>query len=264
MKRLFLSIDVEEWFRAENIREYLSEDQKILHSSAYALDLVLDILERTNSRATLFVVSQDIQGYRDQLNRALKLGCELASHTHDHTLLTDLNYQQTHKQLYLSKQIIEQEFSCEVKGFRSPCFSMNRHLDEVLADTGYQYSSNNIQASVHDRYGDNEIKTGNIQDFEIPHATIANFKYPITGGGWFRLFPLNMQLRALKKSTGNNVFYCHPWDFDVKQPIERNIPFMKRFRHSVGTSKALNKLEGLIQKFYCNLTLGDLFYEQSN
>ena len=264
MKKLFLSIDVEEWFRAENIREYLSEGEKRAHSSAYALDLILDLLERTNSRATLFVVSQDIPAYRNQLKRALKLGCELASHTHDHTLLTTLNYEKTHQQLYLSKQIIEQQFSCEVKGFRSPCFSVNRHLDKILTDTGYLYSSNNIEASMHDRYGGTKFKTGNITDIEIPHATFANFKYPITGGGWFRLFPLKMQLRALERSTENNVFYCHPWDFDIDQPSCRKIPPLKRFRHAVGTSKALGKLEGLIRQFDCNATLGELFNEQYN
>ena len=112
---------------------------------------------------------------------------------------------------------------------------------------------------MHDRYGGSKFKTGNITDIKIPHATFANFKYPITGGGWFRLFPLKMQLRALERSKENNVFYCHPWDFDIDQPAVKNSA-----TEAIQAQEHLKarQLEGLIQQFNCNATLGELFNEQ--
>ena len=261
MKKLYLSIDVEEWFRAENIREYVADVQH-KHTSAKAFDAVLDILEEANARATLFIVADDIPRYQQQLLRAKKLDFEFASHTVNHKLMSQLDYAETYEQVTISKQVIEQKFSKKVTGFRSPCFSTNKHLGEALSYAGYSYSSNGIQATIHDRYRNNIVERQRIHDFGLPVSRIAGLKLPSTGGGWFRLFPLGFQIKELEKTTQENIFYCHPWDFDTNQPMMEKVPPIARFRHKVGAQGALNKLRKLVRRFDCRGTLEELYNEK--
>jgi hypothetical protein len=72
---------------------------------------------------------------------------------------------------------------------------------------------------------------------------------PVSGGGYFRLFPYGlfrrMVLRYLER-TGLYIFYMHPWEVDPDQPRTRLRNPGHRFRHYYGLSGTLGKLEKLI------------------
>lgn len=49
---------------------------------------ILDVLEKNNARATFFVVGSRVNTYSDCIKREASLGCEIANHTYNHTILT--------------------------------------------------------------------------------------------------------------------------------------------------------------------------------
>ena len=51
-------------------------------------DELLDCLEQNNAHATFFMLGQNVSSYPDAPKRMLELGCEIGSHSWDHTQLT--------------------------------------------------------------------------------------------------------------------------------------------------------------------------------
>lgn len=52
---------------------------------------ILDVLEENNARATFFVVGSRVSTYKDCIKREAELGCEIANHTYNHTILTSVS-----------------------------------------------------------------------------------------------------------------------------------------------------------------------------
>lgn len=175
------------------------------------------------------------------MRRALESGHEIASHSMNHRLMNNLSLTETEREVKDSLSIIKGELGVSARGFRSPCFSSNQYLEKILLENGILYTSNGITASLHDRYG-SPINNYEIIDIPIPHFSIFFLQFPITGGGWFRLFPVWWQLLLLQKKD-NFMFYCHPWDFDVNQPILKNVPFFKKLRHNIKVTKSEIKIK---------------------
>jgi polysaccharide deacetylase family protein (PEP-CTERM system associated) len=252
-KDLVFTIDVEEWFHAENISTYVYDTA---HSSMGLLYTLLEILERKNARGTFFWLSDVAVKNKRLLEDVVNAGHEIASHGIDHALLTSLSETETRRQLQKSKAILEDMSGTEILGFRSPCFSTNKYLSTELSLCGYKYTSNGMHVTGHDRYGGRVKQNATaLPDFELPTIKIGRVSIPVTGGGYFRLFPAQFQKRLINYSAVKPIiFYCHPWDFDVKQPVLNGLPFVKKFRHYVGIKSALQKVE----KFnFSNKTLSD-------
>ena len=250
---LVFTIDVEEWFHAENICKHVYDKS---HSSIGLLYNLLEILEVKNARGTFFWLSDVAVKNKRVLEDVVGAGHEIASHGIDHTLLTNLSEFETRQQLYKSKAILEDMTGEEILGFRSPCFSANKYLESQLLFSGYKYTSNGMHVTGHDRYGDRAAKnTTGLPDFELPTIKACGLSLPVTGGGYFRLFPAQFQKRLMRYSVAKpKVFYCHPWDFDERQPVLNGLSITKKFRHYVGIKSALQKVE----KFnFTNKTLSE-------
>ena len=89
---------------------------------------------------------------------------------------------------------------------------------------------------------------GSIVEFPVTTFPFAGKNLPIGGGGYFRLLPGALHRAALAKVTriGRPVaIYLHPWEFDPEQP-RVPAPFLKKFRHYVGLSRSLDRLDRLL------------------
>ena len=90
---------------------------------------------------------------------------------------------------------------------------------------------------------------------EFPLSTIRFFgqNIPISGGGYFRIYPLRLTLRALRtinEVEGSNfVFYIHPWEIDREQPRVPGISVLSRFRHYFNLDKSEDRLRRLVKSF---------------
>lgn len=255
MKRVIIfTIDVEEWFMAENVKPYVDACEAKQHSSIYALENLLAKLDARGIKATLFVVAKLLNSDRfaSLLLAASKRGHEVASHSYSHRLLGGLSKHETELEVVGSIKSIRDKLGVSVRGFRSPCFSTNPFLDSALIKAGASYTSNGISATLHDRYS-KKNEPSKLADIAIPTGNIFGFKFPATGGGWFRLFPLWFQ-RFWLKDLEYTMFYCHPWDFDSNQPHIKNMSRWMRFRHTVNNTCALEKLDRFLQYFDESMT----------
>ena len=88
MKDLVFTIDVEEWYHAENLRPYL--DTRILKNKYSTINYtykVLDFLDECNSKGTFFFLGCIAKVYPELVKEVVVRGHEIASHGLNHDLL---------------------------------------------------------------------------------------------------------------------------------------------------------------------------------
>lgn len=74
--------------------------------SAHATPRILATLEEYNSRATFFMVGKQAEKRMDVVKKMEELGCEVANHTYDHTLMTKVPPEELASQLARTNQVV--------------------------------------------------------------------------------------------------------------------------------------------------------------
>jgi hypothetical protein len=90
---------------------------------------------------------------------------------------------------------------------------------------------------------------------EFPLSTVKLFgqNFPISGGGYFRLFPYSLIRRGLKSINQKEykpfIFYVHPWELDPDQPRIKGAANLSKFRHYVNLDKTEERFIRLLTEF---------------
>jgi polysaccharide deacetylase family protein (PEP-CTERM system associated) len=91
--------------------------------------------------------------------------------------------------------------------------------------------------------------------FEFPISTVQllGMNLPISGGGYFRLFPYPLIKKGLKRINEKEqrpfIFYIHPWEIDPEQPRINGLSSRSKFRHYVNLDKTELKFRRLLGDF---------------
>jgi len=91
---------------------------------------------------------------------------------------------------------------------------------------------------------------------EVPASTVRlfNVNFPVSGGGYFRLFPYRMIRNTLRRINREEnlpfLFYLHPWEMDAEQPRIQGAMIRSRFRHYINLSKTEKKFKMLLGDFH--------------
>jgi polysaccharide deacetylase family protein (PEP-CTERM system associated) len=260
-----LTVDVEEYFHAENLREaYPPEDWDRLESRVEEpLERLLERFRAHAVRATFFVLGWLAERRPSIVPRLLRDGHEVASHGYLHEPLYRLDREALAADLEHAARAIVLPPGRRLRGYRAPSFSITprtRWALDVLAGAGYEYDSS-IFPIRHDRYGDprapivpHRLDVGGRRIIEAPPAVLRVLRrnLPVAGGGYLRLFPWRLcaaGIMRLNASGAPAVVYLHPWDLDPAQPPHLGVPLVRRFRHRVGAGRLLEKLERLLDRF---------------
>jgi polysaccharide deacetylase family protein (PEP-CTERM system associated) len=261
-----LSFDVEEYFHAEAFGRVVRREQwPGLESRVVAsTKLVLDILERSGTAATFFVLGWVAERHPALIRDIHARGHEVACHGYGHDMITRLSPSQFAEDVRRAKVILEDIVGGSVIGYRAPTFSVVRETLwslQILAETGFQYDSS-IFPIVHDRYGIPDatrfphrvaVRPG-VEIAEFPLSTVGGFgwRVPVAGGGYFRILPYAATCRAIRHVNNREgqpaIVYLHPWELDLGQP---RLPAgrLTRFRHTVNTRTTESKLQRVIGDF---------------
>jgi hypothetical protein len=90
-------------------------------------------------------------------------------------------------------------------------------------------------------------------EFPISTLRICGQNLPISGGGYFRLFPYSVIKRGLKRINRVEgmpfIFYLHPWELDDEQPRINSISMLSKFRHYVNLNKTEDRFKKLLTDF---------------
>jgi polysaccharide deacetylase family protein (PEP-CTERM system associated) len=90
---------------------------------------------------------------------------------------------------------------------------------------------------------------------EFPLSTVRLFgqNIPISGGGYFRLFPYPIIRKGLKRINEQEkqpfIFYIHPWELDFEQPRIDGARWKSQFRHYVNLNKTEDRFKKLLADF---------------
>ena len=261
-----LTVDVEDYFHvsafAKNIRraDWEGMDCRVEHNT----QRLLDLFDSRNVKATFFVLGWVAQRYSALIREIAARGHEVASHGFSHRLVYEQDIATFRDETSRSKSLLEDLVQKQVRGYRAASYSITRKslwaLD-VLCELGFEYDSS-IYPVYHDRYGIPDAPRephrcrapggGIIAELPLSYFNLAKVRIPISGGGYFRLFPYWFTRRCIKSVNQNDklpvIFYLHPWEIDTEQP-HISASALSRFRHYNNIEKCYGRLESLLGDF---------------
>lgn len=258
-----LTIDVEDYFQVSAFApciprsEWDSRECRVERN----VELILDMLDRHDVKATFFTLGWIAERYPELVRELARRGHEVASHGYGHQRASDQDRAEFLDDIVRAKAILEDLSGHEVRGYRAPSFSIitgNLWAFDCLAEAGYRYSSS-IYPIQHDHYGipDAPRFMHDVRPSltEIPATTIRAFarNWPASGGGYFRLMPYALSRRLIRRVNDKDgeaaVFYFHPWEVDPQQPRVEGASAKARFRHYLNLDRMASRLDSLLGDF---------------
>jgi len=225
---------------------------------------ILRLLDQHGVKATFFLLGWIGERYPQLVRDIHACGHEIGSHGYWHRLI----YQQTPAEfradLRRSREVLEDTIGQRVTAHRAASFSITEKslwALEILVEEGFLVDSS-IFPIRHDRYGIPGAEprlhclttaAGPLWEFPPSVARFAGLNVPVSGGGYFRLYPLRLTLRLLRRINRRErqpfVFYLHPWEVDPGQPRMHAASRTSRFRHYVNLGRNERKLDRLLRRF---------------
>ena len=257
-KTAVLSMDVEEWYHLDYIRELSNSPN---YSMMDGLHRYIDLLDRFKLTSSFFVLGEIAYDLRKTLNLINDKGHDIGSHGWDHKRPLNMSLKDFKHDIVKSKNMLENIIGKEIIGYRAPCFSLDRKRLNIIYESGYKYDSSRIDFGLHPLYGKinmdgfenyskNIYMKDNFFEFEVSTTKFINKNIPISGGGYLRILPWFFTNSLLQNYLSNNelyVFYIHPFEFSKKKsPSLNNISIFNQYRFSRGRLSVYNKMVNLI------------------
>jgi polysaccharide deacetylase family protein (PEP-CTERM system associated) len=216
------TVDVEDWYQS-----CIDYNAPITERVVRNVDRVLAVLDESDVKGTFFVQGKVAEAFPRLVRSLVEGGHEVQSHGYSHEPLFEMDARALRDELARAKQTVEDAAGIAVTAFRAQDFSIgtaNLWALETLAETGFEIDSS-IFPMRSRHYGiagwplapHNLIGDG-FRILEVPVAVwgFGGGRWPVAGGGYFRLFPHSMiraGLRSIAAAGRPAVVYCHPYEF---------------------------------------------------
>lgn len=222
-----LSIDLESWIHfyldALKKNNLLSSSEKKIMDGGHiceATEKILDLLDKYQSRATFFVVSEIYDWYPNLIEEIRKRGHEIGYHTYDHAVLSSRKI--LDEQLKKSKLFIE---NFHPIGFRAPRIFITEDSLTFLKEHGFVYSSSTYDEREKRLIaGMEEIAVSTVAfrhvragfNNKLPqHLTfrLITQKIPFGSGLFISLFghKISYFINSFNRKGAPVVLFFHPW-----------------------------------------------------
>ncbi len=260
------TVDVEDYFQVSALAHAIARDS--WSDREYRVeantDRVLAALADHGVHGTFFVLGWIAEKSPGLVRRIAAAGHEIASHGYSHELIYSQSPSEFRRETAVSKNRLEDIIGTRVTGYRAASFSITERslwaLD-VLIDLGFEYDSS-VFPIRHDRYGipgaardpgPVAAPSGRtIVEFPMAAADYFGMQVPVSGGGYFRIFPYWLTRAGLRRINAKRgqpfVFYMHPWEVDPGQP-RFDVDFVSRFRHYTNLDECEGRLRRLLGDF---------------
>jgi len=268
-----ITVDVEDWPQSTWDRRL-----PITQRAADNALALLDLLDRLEVRATLFVLGKFARCFPDVVRVMHERGHEVACHGMGHVEIFHQTPAEFRRDVIEAKTALEEIIGAPVVGYRAPDFSIVHETLwalEVLADLGFAYDSS-IYPWKGSRYGIPDwspcptevMLPGRASLVEFPLATYRQLgcNWPVAGGGYHRLLP-GLLTRALARRILKDrpfVFYCHPYEFDPGEfaALDFELPLKTRLHQGLGRGRFEARFCAFARKFGGTHRLIDLCRSQ--
>jgi polysaccharide deacetylase family protein (PEP-CTERM system associated) len=259
------TVDVEDYFQVTNFESVVARSQwSQLETRVVAnTHRLLELLAARRVAGTFFILGWVADRFPQLVRDIRAAGHELACHSYWHYLVYKQTPDEFRADLRRARQAIEDAAGQKVTAYRAPSFSITRQslwALEILVEEGFTLDSS-IFPTRHDRYGIpgtecrlHRIHTpaGPIWEFPLATRQLGRFSLPVSGGGYFRLYPFSVThscLASLNRLAQSFSFYVHPWEVDPQQPRIVGASGLSRFRHYVNLGSTEKKLRRLLASF---------------
>ncbi len=226
------------------------------------IDKALQLFSDHETQATFFTLGWVAEHYPEVIRRIVSEGHELASHGMSHLRVWSQRPEEFREDAGRARELLENVGGVPVTGYRAASWSIDKRTPwahEILAEIGYKYSSSVYPVS-HDHYGMPDApRHPHVFDgsgiTEIPPSTarLLGRNIPISGGGYFRLFPLGISKYFINRHQDAEaypyVFYFHPWELDPEQPRFEGVSARARFRHYLNLGKFEGRLTQILRSY---------------
>jgi polysaccharide deacetylase family protein (PEP-CTERM system associated) len=260
-----LTVDVEDYFQVSAFADRIDHKEWDNHPLRVEKNTfkLLDLFDEHQIKATFFILGWVAERKKDLVLEIAKRGHEVACHGYSHQLVYNQSPDMFQEETIRAKNILEDIIQQQVRGYRAASYSITEKslwaLD-ILAEAGFVYDSS-IFPVRHDRYGMPDTPEypyrlttpagHSIIEFPLSTAKIINYRLPVAGGGYFRLYPYwlsRMGLRQINRHDKPFIFYLHPWEVDPDQP-KISASWFSRFRHYNNLDKCESRLRNLVTDF---------------
>lgn len=261
-----MTIDVEDYFHVSAFASSIQPAQWDSYACRVEANTgkLLGLFNDSGVKATFFVLGWVAERYPSLVRSIAAEGHEIACHGYSHRLVYDQTPAEFRAETDRSKKVLEDLVQTPVLGYRAASYSITTKslwaLD-ILVELGFGYDSS-IFPVRHDRYG---IPGGSREPYrlrtpsgksliEFPLTTVelARYRLPVSGGGYFRLFPYFLTKMALasvnRRERRPFIFYLHPWEVDPDQPRVKT-GWLSRFRHYNNLERCEPRLRQLMVDF---------------
>jgi polysaccharide deacetylase family protein (PEP-CTERM system associated) len=260
-----LTVDVEDYFQVSAFRGQVSPDDWPQFESRVVANThrVLDVFDDAGATATFFVLGWIAERHPQLVRDIAARGHEIACHGFSHQLIYGQSPAVFREETYRAKSLLEAQVQTPVRGYRAASFSItdaSRWALDVLVDCGFEYDSSMYPVR-HDLYGTEVEAAGphritapagkTLIEFPMTTRSFMGMTVPVSGGGYFRLYPYQLTaflLNAVNRDNEPFVFYMHPWEVDPGQPRIRT-SLKSRFRHYTNLARCEAKLRALLRDF---------------
>jgi polysaccharide deacetylase family protein (PEP-CTERM system associated) len=259
--RIF-SVDVEEWFHVNGVREIPTAEWIGLESRVERnLRTLLDEFDEAGVQVTCFILGWIAEQYPALIREVSERGHEVASHGYEHRLIHTQTRAEFAQDIRKAKTLIEQAAGCEVTGYRAPSFSITEATSwafDELAASGHRYDSSVFPAArenggiIGSAKEPHLVNTANgpITEFPISVARLGWNDFCFFGGGYLRLFPYPLIEQMARRVIGEGrpvIYYIHPREIDPDHPRMEMGP-LKRFKRYVNLSTTRPKVRAVLRE----------------
>jgi len=262
-----ISIDVEDWY---NSSLDLFKDSTVQHGAKPDPSVVdntiqtLDLLSKTNNKATFFVLGTVAEHYPDLVKEMINRGHEIATHGYSHKLVYNMSPTEFEDDLKIALEHLAKAGCSNVLGYRAPYWSITKSslwALEVLQKLRFKYDSSvfPIRRGLYGIPDANPCVHQIVEGlWEFPPATVRMFgvNWPIAGGGYLRMAPYRIVASAIRRSSGREVriFYFHPYELDpadvrMKHKVKSAGTLAYWLQQVVGRGSNPDKIKRLLSEF---------------
>ena len=263
-----LTFDVEEWFHLLDFDATRTESEwgKYEVRIYENVDRILDILERTNTKATFFIIGWVAKTYPDVVKK-IAAKYQIGSHTMNHQLVWQQTPEEFRDDVESSVKLLQDITGQPIECFRAPGFSIRESeawAYDILADLGIKYDCSVFPA--HHAHGGmasygapvpSLIKHGKttMKEFPVTTKTVMGKKIIFSGGGYFRLAPYTLLKKWSVECANGYKNHKVPRIWHDKEgitmigddgmPVTRDVGYLLSYIHPRDLDGGQPMLEGL-------------------
>jgi hypothetical protein len=229
---------------------YRAPSYSITNKSQWALEVLVE--EGFKYDSSIFPIRHDFYGMPDAPRFPFAVSLNGNNNFEFSMLNVELNTFQNSKLITQNSQLKPQSSDLRTSDVSEP-----QHNTTAALNNSFTHSPNNSIPN-HSKLIIQNSKL-NVQNsqfiIEFPISTVKLFgqNFPISGGGYFRLFPYSLIKKAMssinEKEQKPFIFYMHPWEIDPNQPRINGLSFRSKFRHYVNLDRTEIKFRKLLKDF---------------